>query len=365
MLYLERTININRGSASIDETVILYKGDKNVEIQFTIKNNPFRTKSTNTEPTYGQMLILREKAEPIISSISRLSNGKMLFVITGDMIDELPELGYYTFQIRLFNDERTSRGTLPKIEKGIEIKEPICEGEEPAIVGTASVDSSAVRANDESLNVELADGSYNKTTWASGDLITSERLNKIEDAMFKVYGGKYDNWIYGNFNEEIVEKINNMPESITIETTLCFKLYRDITFELSGGKTETLKYYGICDIRFISETAAYFTIYCQDEIIVGRLLIEDGVDKATIAKFTRLSVTDLSNLATETYVNEAISNIDIPEVDLSGCATVDHTHNEYITNSTLVEKDYASVDYVNIKIGDIESILKSINGEEI
>ena len=29
-------------------------------------------------------------------------------------------------------------------------------------------------------------GSYNKTTWATGDRITSDNLNKIEDALYQI-----------------------------------------------------------------------------------------------------------------------------------------------------------------------------------
>ena len=45
------------------------------------------------------------------------------------MIDELSELGSYTFQIRLYNEDQTSRGTLPPVENGIIIVEPLCEEE--------------------------------------------------------------------------------------------------------------------------------------------------------------------------------------------------------------------------------------------
>ena len=129
MIYLERTITIANSSASIDEQIVLYKGDRNVEIQFVLKNSPFRYKSS-TNPTYGQLIINRENADSIFSDVSETVKGKILFVITGDMIDELNECGNYDFQIRLFNEDKTSRVTLMPIEAGITIREPICEGDE-------------------------------------------------------------------------------------------------------------------------------------------------------------------------------------------------------------------------------------------
>lgn len=178
MIYLERTVTINKGSASIDEPVILYKGDKNVEIQFNLKNNPYKSKSS-TIVTYGQLIIDRAKADSIFSSISKLSSNKVLFVITGDMIDDLNECGTFDFQIRLFNEDQSSRATLAPIEGGIIIREPICEGD--------SIDSGATDESEttEGEEVDIFDneGNYNKTNWESGNAITSQKMNKIEGAL--------------------------------------------------------------------------------------------------------------------------------------------------------------------------------------
>lgn len=181
MIFLERTIDIKKGVGSIDEPVILYKGDKNVEIQFTIKNNPFKSKKSLT-PTYGQLVIDRE-ATSIFSDVSSLNNGKVIFVITEQMIDELIEIGEYAFQIRLFNDDKTSRATLPVINGGIIIKQPICDGEENvANINKATVND-AIIPYSEPESVFNQDGNYNKTIWADGDLITDSKLNKVEDAL--------------------------------------------------------------------------------------------------------------------------------------------------------------------------------------
>ena len=181
MIYLERTIDIKKGVGSIDEPVILYKGDKNVEIQFTIKNNPFKSKKSLT-PTYGQLVIDRE-ATSIFSDVSSLNNGKVIFVITEQMIDELIEIGEYAFQIRLFNDDKTSRATLPVINGGIIIKQPICDGEENvANINKATVNDAIVPYS-EPESVFNQDGNYNKTIWTDGDLITDSKLNKVEDAL--------------------------------------------------------------------------------------------------------------------------------------------------------------------------------------
>ena len=126
MIYLERTVVIENSTAYIEEPIYLYKGDKNIEVRFSIQNNPFKYKNT-LEYNYGQLIIKRDTAPNIFSEVTKLNGGKIIFTITGDMIDELSELGSYTFQIRLYNEDQTSRGTLPPVENGIVIVEPLCE----------------------------------------------------------------------------------------------------------------------------------------------------------------------------------------------------------------------------------------------
>ena len=137
MIYIERKISINNNAATIEEPIILYKGDKNVEVNFIIENSPYKHRA-GIETTYGQLVIKRPNSAPIFSDVAKVSNGKVLFIVSGDMIDELEELGSYDFQIRLINADMTSRATLPPVTGGIVIKEPICE---EATVNTANVNN--------------------------------------------------------------------------------------------------------------------------------------------------------------------------------------------------------------------------------
>jgi len=217
MIYISRIVTIDKGNASIDEQIVLYKGDKNVEIQFNIKNNPFRQKN-GLYATYGQLVIDRE-ASPIFSEVSQIINNKVLFVVTGDMINEIEECGNYNFQIRLFNEDKTSRVTLPPIEGGMLIKEPICE-EEGVNAATVNYSRTTTEEEAEALDVFDEEGNYNKTIWVDGDLITDLKLNKIEDALYEInvksneevdltnYATKDDigniNAILDNLNGEII-----------------------------------------------------------------------------------------------------------------------------------------------------------------
>lgn len=133
MIYTERTIRISKDKAKINAAIVLYRGDRDVEIIFTIVNSNYKFKSAqnsanvieSTQASYGQLAILNPNGENIISEVTKCQDGMVIFKITGDMIDEIDEVGLYSFHIRLYNEDQTSRVTLPPIIDGIDLREPL------------------------------------------------------------------------------------------------------------------------------------------------------------------------------------------------------------------------------------------------
>ena len=120
MIFTDRTVIVQKGTGSINDPIILYRGDKDVEIRFTLsEGSPFRYGSgaspniiEKTEAAYGQLVIKTPKNLPAIFSERTPTNeGKIVFKITGEMIDEITEVGNYSFQIRLFDESLNSRVT--------------------------------------------------------------------------------------------------------------------------------------------------------------------------------------------------------------------------------------------------------------
>ena len=190
MIFTDRTIKIKRGISSINEPIILYRGDKEVEIRFTLKEEaPFSFNKEvdsniieNSEAAYGQLIIKTPNDLPaIFSEVAPTNEGKIVFKIIGEMIDEIIEVGNYSFQIRLFDESMNSRATLPEVVNGIEIRESIATENvtDTNEVGVAAV-GYALTAAGVSEDTFDAEGNYNKTTWGTGDRITASKLNKIE-----------------------------------------------------------------------------------------------------------------------------------------------------------------------------------------
>lgn len=237
MIFTESTIKISNNVSKMDSTIVLYRGDKNVEIRFTILQSPFKYSNTvatnvieSTNASYGQLVIKTPNDKPpIFSEVSATKEGTVLFTITKEMIDEIEELGNYTFQIRLMDENKQSRVTIPPVENGIEIKEPIAIEDDNTtnVVGLAKANYAVATSSDVDTPTFDDNGKYNKTNWNDGDIITNVSLNKIEDGIYTTNENvtatkKYvDNGInYNNkqFNNRIVAmNISKHPVSCSTE----------------------------------------------------------------------------------------------------------------------------------------------------
>lgn len=237
MIFTESTIKISNNVSKMDSTIVLYRGDKNVEIRFTILQSPFKYSNTvatnvieSTNASYGQLVIKTPNDKPpIFSEVSATKEGTVLFTITKEMIDEIEEVGVYTFQIRLMDENKQSRVTIPPVENGIEIKEPIAIEDDNTtnVVGLAKANYAVATLSDVNTPAFDDNGQYIKTNWNDGDIITNASLNKIEDGIYTTNENitatkKYvDNGInYNNkqFNNKIVAmNISKHPVSCSTE----------------------------------------------------------------------------------------------------------------------------------------------------
>lgn len=237
MIFTESTIKISNNVSKMDSTIVLYRGDKNVEIRFTILQSPFKysnTAATNviesTNASYGQLVIKTPNDKPpIFSEVSATKEGTVLFTITKEMIDEIEEVGVYTFQIRLLDENKQSRVTIPPVENGIEIKEPIAIEDDNTtnVVGLAKANYAVATLSDTNTPTFDDNGKYNKTNWNDGDIITNASLNKIEDGIYttnenvtatKKYIDDGINYDHKQFNNKIVAmNISKHPVSCSTE----------------------------------------------------------------------------------------------------------------------------------------------------
>lgn len=186
MLYARVVLWVKEEETISDSRVILYRGDRNVDIEFTLKSVDY----VLSESVEAQLVLVRPHANSIFSKMHTINQNKVTFTITGDMIDELSEIESYAIQIRLFGPNATARATLPPCYDVIYVRNPIAT--EPHVEGEvaranyANANRNITISDLENIGPVFTNGLYNKNVWIDGDLISVGRLNKIEEALYAV-----------------------------------------------------------------------------------------------------------------------------------------------------------------------------------
>ena len=194
MIHAIRTVTVGDNESIIDKPIVLYRGDREVEIEFTLLGNEFRfsddgnvIKSSNA--SHGQLVLNTPSGENMFSEVSKCHDGNVVFIITKEMIDEFIEVGFYSFQIRLYDGaEMKSRMTIPPVLNGIDIRNPIAAEDETNVVDQGIVDYARIFKDQSNEELPTFDwqGNYNKTEWIHHDVITENKMNKIEDAIYSI-----------------------------------------------------------------------------------------------------------------------------------------------------------------------------------
>lgn len=237
MIHANRVITVGDRECDIDKPIILYRGDKEVAVEFEIigdnymfSNDENVIRSMNA--SHGQLVLNTPSGRNQFAAVSECNEGKVVFVIREDMIDELTEVGYYSFQIRLFDGEaQSSRVTLPPVIRGIDIRNPIAsEDVEPmADAGLADMASLMYASEGGPLDVFTESGEYIKTVWKYRDTISSEKLNKIESGIDGVNRNAKNN------SDQLTSQMNQLQTSTNASIN---SLQTSINGQLSALETE-------------------------------------------------------------------------------------------------------------------------------
>ena len=186
MIFKEYTVTIKKNVATINEPVYLYKYDKDVELRFNVGRANYKyTKSNDdnlvvqTGASYCQVRFMNEESQiKHTFDVCPTVDGQAVLLIKGELIDEEAELGTYDFQIRLLDENRNSIASLPPVKGAIHIEKPLFDQDDT--VNNALADLAMINSAGNTIDTYNPDGTYNQTTWANGDIISSAKLNKLE-----------------------------------------------------------------------------------------------------------------------------------------------------------------------------------------
>jgi len=242
-------VTVGEQECIIDRPIVLYRGDREVEIEFTLVGNEFMfseegnvIKSVNA--SHGQLVLNTPSGENMFSELAECHEGKVVFVVTKEMIDEFIEMGFYSFQIRLYDSaEMKSRVTIPPVMTGFDIRNPIAAEDETNLVDQGLVDYSRIFKDQSNEELPTFDwqGNYNKTEWAHHDVITENKMNKIEDALYSINADakKFDVEMRNTLNQVTKDADEYIKEHIAEVEQDVEEFERNINTGVEMFKTDT------------------------------------------------------------------------------------------------------------------------------
>ena len=364
MIYRDCTINVKNDVSELNEDIILYRGDREVEIYFSIVESPYLySKIMNkniiekTNASYAQMIIkVPNDKPPIIGDITETNEGKVVLKITGEMIDEIEENGDYDFQIRLYDDTKVSRVTIPPVLKKLHIKEPIAieDNSTSNLVGIAKVGYTRVGAEGVQRPTLNEDQTYNKKTWIDNEPITKEDLNVLEDIADK-----------NTTNIKKLTAANNNTHTHDNKATLDKITEEKITTwdsKAEGSHNHDTVYAKKTEIPVVDVTKEYV----DTELALKSDVHEHPYlsDKTVIPSKTSQLQND-SNYATENFVTTKIEEAQLSGGGSTGGGNVDlsNYYNKSQSDAKFVEKvsgkQLSTNDYTTLeknKLSTIENI---------
>ena len=198
MIQRDLILTVNNNTASLNEPLIIYQHDRGLTLRIKILKYKFAFNKIMEEDMVADTSIISARAIVLKPDGRRVfecprqavEDDCVIIHITLDWTDELLEVGQYKLQIQLYgSDYINERVTLPPFE--FTVAKPIGYVQEEgldliAYAGSTMTDVSVLTDEQSGVEVEdrdLAYGIYDKTEWEPGDIVTSDDLNKFEDAV--------------------------------------------------------------------------------------------------------------------------------------------------------------------------------------
>lgn len=360
-------MRIRDGVASLNENFYIYKNDGGVELRLKLNFSKFGFDNISKNLVFDNGIsfvdatILKPNQEVIKRDDVEMVDDTIIFCIDKSLADDIDDIGIHRVQFHLYDNEG-NRLTTPPIS--FEVKELIGEiGEDfkIATVEKSHVDYCKVSKDTGEIDI-FNDGKYIKTQWFSGDIITAEKLNKIEfmlenldnrvneisDTGLEIDKEYIDMAIAGEVNEARVYVDNRFIET---------RLYMDEEITKTNDIISDLKLnYKSSDEQILSETKIY-----TDTVIAS--LIDNAPETLNTLK-------ELSD-AIKNHEDEYDSLLEVigGKVDISNVYSKNEVDEMKLILETYIESidlEYKNMDSIlNERLDTLEGIVTGGEGEGI
>ena len=197
-IYQDIQITVNQGLAQPDKSLYIFRGDSNIILNFKLVTPQYmltKDKKDMLVTRFGvdkfELRLQLEKGYDRIARGVATEDGYCRIILTQNVIQSLMT-GSYSYQITLIDDNNNAIMTFPVCKAKLNILDRMSldamELDLPwGFTDNALANVSVIADDGTQLEAFDTDGNYIKTEWKTGDLISTERLNKIEDGIDEVY----------------------------------------------------------------------------------------------------------------------------------------------------------------------------------
>lgn len=190
-------MTVNNTTASLNEPLQIYQFDRGITLKISVLKYKYQfdkivQDNVITDPSIisARALVLKPNGVTAFECPrADIEDDCVIIDIELDWTDETTEIGKYKLQVQLYgSDYVNERVTLPPVEFTVA---PLIgfvpeEGVDLYALSDSAIADYSITGDDIEGLADLTDlegGVYNKTTWQAGDVITSAKLNNVEDAV--------------------------------------------------------------------------------------------------------------------------------------------------------------------------------------
>ena len=177
----EYTMTINKKTSVLNKNLTISTNDKGIDIIFRLIDCPYINLSSKRN-LYSRIILLDPLGKQIDSDVTSIVENRVIFRLTKNLMSEITEAGIYKLYIAIM-DDKNNVDLLPPVKCTIEESEVEVRGLSVGLINQSGIDNALSTDYGSEISLFNADGSYNRTVWVSGDMITTARMNKLEDAV--------------------------------------------------------------------------------------------------------------------------------------------------------------------------------------
>ena len=308
-------VSINQDKTRPNEKMFIYRNDIGVDIYIELTNLTYKFDGSKN---FKFANALFKTPSDIVYTVNNLSviDGKIKFSFNEEVVSHIQEIGKYELQFQIFDVDK-NRLTIPSYY--FDVKEPLGNTQvnfEEGVIDFAHVDYSYITEDTNVALFAVEDG-YIKTNWQTGDLITSERMNNIEDGISMALS-KEANVTYISDKPSTVA-IGGLPLGYTSDGISIVELidnmlhpYKAPSISLSMTPSNTLYELGAT----ISSLTLKATITQGSNDITSLVFLKDGSPLPSTSNQTLTQSNIRNNVTYSAYVSDNINRINSNSINI-------------------------------------------------